>query len=65
MCYIKLLSRFNRDRKQKRSVEKSLKKNQTALDKVEKYAILRTRHLLNGGSLKDKKTSEVRASDVP
>ena len=65
VCYIKLLSRFNRDRKQKRSVEKSLKKNQTALDKVEKYAILRTRHLLNGGSLKDKKTSEVRASDVP
>ena len=32
--------------------EKSLKKNQTSLDKVKKYAILRTRCPLNGDGLK-------------
>ena len=53
VCYIKLLSRFSSDRKQKRWFwKKSLKKNQTSLDKVEKCAILRTRCPLNGDSLK-------------
>jgi len=42
--------------------EKSLKKNQTSLDKLKKYAILRTRCPLNGDDLKEKniKNSEVK-----
>ena len=52
VCYIKLLSRFSGDHKQKWWYWKSLKKIQTLLDKVKKYAILRTRCPLNGDGLK-------------
>ena len=62
VCYIKLLSRFSDDRKQKWWSWKSLKKIQTSLDKLKKYAILRTRCPLNGDDLKEKniKNSEVK-----
>ena len=48
-------------------LKKVWKKIQTSLDKLKKYAILRTRWPLNGDDLKEKniKNSEVKTSDVP